>query len=510
MITSFTILQQGSTYTCLWQPPGQLYAAAGGTDTAAYSCWATISLLPHQQAELQAAVEAAALLPAQLTGQGSAQGPAQAPAQGRQGSRDANQPLLRVGRLLFSLLLPPALQEQIRRLPPGSPLWICTNDTELPWELLHDDQDFLALRHIVSRRLLSAAGAATRPTPPTGSFKCLLIGNPNGDLLAADAEVDDLLDLLETAPQGIRAEFACREHATKVRVMSALASGEYDLIHFACHARPGALRLADGWLEAAEIQAVLRGRPLVVLNACSSSRTRMDVSTQAPPSRDPPQELFGVPPQELPRELTQELTGGLLPAPQMHSLAQAFLVGGAPVFLGAAWPVDDIDTRRLAVEFYRALLGGHALGAALRQARLHSQRRAAQAPYTGGPTAGQTAAWAAPVLYGDPLFRLPQPPVHRQPGTILTVRVAAAPEPPGGAAPEDHARSAQQLANQMLAVARSHGGAVIAIRPDALPRPLWRAPPRRGRRRPRPARRPRNPPARRPHRGRLRRRRGQR
>ena len=30
MITSFTILQQGSTYTCLWQPPGQLQVAAEG------------------------------------------------------------------------------------------------------------------------------------------------------------------------------------------------------------------------------------------------------------------------------------------------------------------------------------------------------------------------------------------------------------------------------------------------------------------------------------------------
>jgi len=453
VITSFTILQQGSTYTCLWQPPGQLYVAAEGAGGAAYSCWATISLLPHQQAELQAAVDAAALLPAQLAGQATGQAPGQLSGQGRQASRDANQPLLRVGRLLFSLLLPPALQEQIRRLPPGSPLWICTNDTELPWELLHDDQDFLALRHVVSRRLLSPSSATSPAAPPAESFKCLLIGNPNGDLLAADAEVDDLLDLLETAPQGIRAEFACREHATKVRVMSALASGEYDLIHFACHARPGALRLADGWLEAAEIQAVLRGRPLVVLNACSSSRTRMDVT----PKEMPP---AGAPGGDLP--------GVLLPAQQVHSLAQAFLVGGAPVFLGAAWPVDDIDIRRLAVEFYRALLGGHALGAALRQARLHSQRRAAQTPYAGGQAAGQTAAWAAPVLYGDPLFRLPQPPVHRQPGTILTVRVAAAPESPGASSPEAHARSAQQLANQMLSVARSHGGEVIAIRPDAL------------------------------------------
>src|SRR5690606_1633113 len=96
----------------------------------------------------------------------------------------------------------------------------------------------------------------------------LLIGNPNGDLPAADEEVENLLDLFSMSPQPVRMEFLCRERATKVRVMAALASGTYGFIHFACHARPGALHLADGWLDAAEVQSVLRGRPFVFLNAC--------------------------------------------------------------------------------------------------------------------------------------------------------------------------------------------------------------------------------------------------
>lgn len=416
MITSFTILQQGSTYTFLWQPA----AAQETAGAAAYACWAGTRLLPHQQRELQAAIDSAAQAAGQL----------------RQASGDSLQALLRLGRLLFSHLLPPALQEMIRRLPPGSPLCICTNDTELPWELLHDDQEFLALRHLVARQLLTASGGNTHAGPPAESLNCLLIGNPNGDLLAADAEVEDLLDLMETAPQAVRAEFLCREHATKVRVLSALASGEYELIHFACHARPGALQLADGWLESTEIQAVLRGRPLVVLNACSSSRARAELADVQ--TRD-----------DLP-----------FAAQQVHSLAQAFLIGGAPIFLGAAWPVDDVEIRRLAVEFYRALLGGHTLGSSLRHARLHSQRRAAQAR--------QPAVWAAPVLYGDPLYRLLQPPVHRQLGTILSVRIAVRQEFSGEESLETYTRRAQQLANQLLAAARSFGGEVITIRPDAL------------------------------------------
>ena len=185
MLSSFTILQQGSTYTFLWQPA----AAQDHGGAAPYSCWATTSLLSHQRDELQAAID----LTAEVTGQLRSTG-------------ESLQPLLRLGRLLFSHLVPPPLQELIRRLPPGSPLCITTNDTELPWELLHDDQDFLALRHGVSRQLLSVgapgASVAEGRQERSHALNCLLIGNPNGDLPAADAEVENLLDLLETATEG--------------------------------------------------------------------------------------------------------------------------------------------------------------------------------------------------------------------------------------------------------------------------------------------------------------------
>ncbi|MBK8047411.1 MAG: CHAT domain-containing protein [Anaerolineales bacterium] len=389
MITSFTILQQGSTYTFLWRTAVVSVHASNRVD----SCWDTTQLRPHQQHELQAAIDSAAQVTSQLHPTGD----------------NDHQRLMRLGSLLFSHLLPPALQDDIRRLPPGSPLSICTNDTELPWELLHDDQDFLALRHVVSRQLLAggndrkATGARRRA--PMHRFNCLLIGNPNGDLPAADTEVENLLDLLETASQDARVEFLCREHASKVRVLAALASGEYELIHFACHARPGAIRLADGWLESTEIQAVLRGQPLVVVNACNSGRTR---GAQA---------LAGVdvsPTAEIEGQTTEPPATPAFPVQRVHSLAHAFLTGGAPVFWGASWPVDDAEARRLVVLFYRALLGGQPLGMALREARRGSRRRDVQTGWpdvtTGMGLAGDTFAWAAPVLYGDPLYRLPTPP----------------------------------------------------------------------------------------------------
>lgn len=412
MITSFTILRQNSSYTFLWQPYG---VEPGQQAVPGYLCWGTTNLLAHQQIELQAAIDSAAQTAGQLH-----------PA-GADNRVDSKTPLLRLGRLLFRHLAPAPLQEILRRLEPETPVCICTNDTELPWELLHDDQEFLALRHCVTRQLLAHGdGGRSVATLQQHSLHCLLIGNPNGDLAAADAEVENLLELLETAPQPVQIELLCREQASKVRVIAALAGGEFDLIHFACHARPGALRLADGWLEADEIRTVLRGRPMVVLNGCNSGRTR-------------PQEA------ELP-----------FAGQQVHSLAQAFLLGGAALFLGAAWPVDDDETHWLALEFYRSLLAGHSTGSALRQARMRSRHKA---PHT--------AAWAAPVLYGDPLQCLPQPALQRQPGTILTAHIAINEERTGETL-ESYARRAQETAGGLVTIARRHGGEVIALRPDYL------------------------------------------
>ncbi|MBK8047410.1 MAG: AAA family ATPase [Anaerolineales bacterium] len=65
--------------------------------------------------------------------------------------------------------------------------------------------------------------------------------------------------------------------------------------------------------------------------------------------------------------------------------------------------------------------------------------------------------------------------MQRQPATILSVRIATSPAPAGDESFEKYARRTQRLANQWVAIAESHGGEVIVIRPDAL-RILFGAP----------------------------------
>ena len=93
------------------------------------------------------------------------------------------------------------------------------------------------------------------------------------------------------------------------------------------------MRLADRWINAAEILDLDLGGALVTLSACESGR----------PSRD-----------------TAEPVG----------LAWAFLAAGASGVVVSQWLVDDDATARLMAAMYAGLAGGMAPAAALRQAQL--------------------------------------------------------------------------------------------------------------------------------------------
>jgi len=68
---------------------------------------------------------------------------------------EATDPLLGLGRLIYNQLFPPAIQQALHGIPAGSPLIIATSDPELPWELAHDDEEYLALKYIVARQMLA-------------------------------------------------------------------------------------------------------------------------------------------------------------------------------------------------------------------------------------------------------------------------------------------------------------------------------------------------------------------
>lgn len=394
-----TILGESDGFRFLWETD-----EAGAPSRARSALLQTARI--HVDAELAAEIadsvdQAAAAL--DRLGQASASAP------------DRVDPLRRAGALIHGRLFPPALRLTLEHRPIGAALQLVLDApaASIPWELARDGGQSLAERLAIGRRRLSEA--PTRQTDPMLSPRprALLIGNPNGDLPAATAEVEALMERFDAAGDGPRCELLCGAQASRLRMLEALAGADHAILHFAGHARPGALRLSDGWLGAEEIREALSGRPLVFLNACRSGRA----DAVAPAGGD---------------------------------LVTAFLEGGASALVATLWPVYDRLAGDLALRFYQGLLAHEGLGEALRQARLELVARAP----------GE-AAWAAPLLHGDPTaLPLPAGPTRHM-GSALALRWTRT-------AAADAEASEGELPRRIADRVAARGGRVARLGPDRL------------------------------------------
>lgn len=359
--TLLTILQWEQNYVFQVEPPGARGAAALNMVAQTVS--------PQVRQQLQAAIEAAAYTLGLLSGLDRGVAPGRSP--------PAGDPLRRLGRLMHDLLLPPPIQSFLGELTPHTPLIISTNDPLLPWELVHDGTEFLALKCPLGRRFLSSERVRRNPPKSHAGKNFLLIADPTGNLSQASAEIEALMDLLDALPEWSNYEVLARRGATKSEVLSRLSAGHWDLIHYSGHVvldesrsqANGLLLANDEVLIAEEIRRTVRGQPLIFLNGCSS------VKGKANARGEPGDHEEFVPYMTLP----------------VRGLASAFLLGGALGFIGTLWPVYDEAAYRFAVHFYRSALRGEPVGQALRQAR-----EIIRGEHPTDPI------WASFVLYGDP------------------------------------------------------------------------------------------------------------
>ena len=185
------------------------------------------------------------------------------------------------GQVIYRTLVPPRLREKLRGV--TGPLLISTSLYGLPWEVLHDEQEFWGLRYALGKRLvldrpmLSGPPARLRPRP-----RVLVIGSdPRGDLPFVRHEVEEICETLEGS-----ADLVCVvDRLASFETVSAYLGEGFDVVHYCGHvvASPEtgpALLLADERpLTTAVIEANVAGRPLVFLNACASAR-----DSQAPSS----------------------------------------------------------------------------------------------------------------------------------------------------------------------------------------------------------------------------------
>jgi len=288
------------------------------------------------------------------------------------------QDLSDVGKIVRNQFLPRRIQERLREH--EGPLVIMVNDTAIPWELMHDGKDFIALRVPLGKRLRTAEEAKISVLREEEEVRALLVGVPKtivpgfAALRHVEDEISSLADSLrevENIAFNPAADALLGEDADSYEFLKRLSSGRYKVVHFAGHAfyneenREGGLVLFDEVISLEDIKRYIEGAPLIFLNACQSA---LD-------------------------EVVESRVGYV--GSYTIGIGSAFRLGGAVACIGTIWKVVDTNGAQFALKFYRELLAGVTLGEALMRAKVQQR--------TESP---DDLTWAAYVLFGDPTVRL--------------------------------------------------------------------------------------------------------
>ena len=284
------------------------------------------------------------------------------------------------GASLASLYVPAAVQELICRSleNPTAHLVIIHDQASsiIPWEAFYFKDRCPALEVGVSRlyRVANRSRGGGRPILAHDvTLRMLVVENPTGDLAGAQNEGDQLAALYEANRGKVTALKGA--DATRANVLTELASGVHDILHYAGHAdfvesspEASGLVLRDGRLTAADLLQLESAPQMIFLNACESGRLRGAPGASALDARK------------------STFAGHV-------GVAEGFLLNGISNFIGTYWPVDDIAASRFANAFYAGLLAGKPLSLAMREAR--------QAAKSVNPR-----DWANYLHFGDPLYVL--------------------------------------------------------------------------------------------------------
>lgn len=271
------------------------------------------------------------------------------------------------GKRLYGRVLPPEVRDTIGKYG-GADIIIDSNNVEIPFELFHDGDSFFCLKYPMGRQVRSkrvlkykllAAGSKR--------LRAAVLYNSTGDLDGAQSEGVAITKTLEHLEFIERVDSFSGEDVTKARFEEILTGG-YDIIHYAGHVdydaqdtKKSGFRLYDGRLSGEEVRGILKGNPLLFVNACTSAKS----------------------------------PGGL------EGMAASFVYGGGEEdgvigYIGSTWPVHDDGASFFAKSFYNNVGKGKSIGTSLVQAR----KDVLEGFGKGEPS------WASFVLYGDPSINL--------------------------------------------------------------------------------------------------------
>ncbi len=271
------------------------------------------------------------------------------------------------GRMAAVAYLPPEVKDilaQNRRFV----IELTTNTMDIPFELMHDGQEFLCLAHPISRRIETMKTGRTVAPLPAIERRALVVGDPTGNLSSAKEEAEAVAAMLKLHHFEVKLLIG-RDQANLKNFARAIALEKYHLIHYAGHAffdseHPtlSGLCLAKdnevAKVTAGELKRYLNYPAFVFFNACEAAAAE--------------------------KEATIINDQGSL----IENLAVAALEGGACGCLGSMWKIADPTAKDFALAFYEFLFLNKPIGEAVQLARKHIRQ--------------SSIDWAAWVLFGNP------------------------------------------------------------------------------------------------------------
>ena len=287
-------------------------------------------------------------------------------------SEDVFQKMRDIGQIIYDDIFSRNIKDKLKNT---SAEYLCLNLGErlvhIPWELLHNGDQFLCQRFAMGRIVKtrrSLLGNFNREL--ARPLNVLLLADPTGDLRGAYSEGTQIRDYLDNYIDYFNVAFRS-EHVRADSLRQKMRN--FDIVHFAGHAEyhpdnpdESGWRLSEVNLKTRDIRKMAGSSAMPALifsNSCQSART-----DQWALSNDFHDDIFG--------------------------LANAFLLAGVKHYVGTFWEIIDEPSLRFAMEFYKALVAGNAIGAAIRQARLSLINEYGE----------DTIVWASYLLYGDPTF----------------------------------------------------------------------------------------------------------
>src|SRR5229473_4874432 len=295
-----------------------------------------------------------------------------------------NDSLLTLGRFLFDTILPPPIQDALRRL--DTALIFNINTSEIPWELVFEGNEnkkilagrFLCQHLSIGRQVTSGRDGTAHRLPMSDrstrkigrresqGLSVLFLVNPTGDRPLAEEEV---ATLCTTLPESVSRIILYRQQANQLEMRMSIKNETPQVLHYAGPV-PSATKSGD---------------PMLAL--AGSSRLDANAASQLFQSFSRRPLVF--------LSYFDSLQIGTLPAQEMELLAGNLIAAGAGAAITMRWPVNIQCSREFAALFYQELADGMSLGEAMRRTRsVMAQRHT------------EDSSWMSYVLYGDPTITL--------------------------------------------------------------------------------------------------------